>query len=114
MSFAETQQVAARHFAAWAAGDAEAIGADLHPDAVLISAFGALAGPEAITAFYREVFAKYFPDDARRDVTIGAPTIEGDVAFVEWSGGPATYAVDTIVVRDGKKYAMTFGAVFAS
>ncbi|MGC0317677.1 nuclear transport factor 2 family protein [Kitasatospora acidiphila] len=109
-----TEELAVRHFEAWKKGDVEAIAADYAPDAVLVNGFGAITGREAIADFYRRVFTEWFPAEVREAIEFGRPLVDGDTAFLEWHGGPASYAADTLVIRDGRKQYQSFAAVFTS
>jgi phenylpyruvate tautomerase PptA (4-oxalocrotonate tautomerase family) len=109
-----TEELAARHFGAWKKGDVEAITADYAADAVLVNGSGAITGRDAIADFYRRVFTEWFPAEVRASIEFGRPLVDGDTAFLEWHGGPASYAADTLVIRDGRKQYQSFAAVFTS
>lgn len=114
MSTEVTQKLFDRHLELWIAGDVDGIMEDFHPDAYMVNGNGVTKGLDEIRAFYTKVFTELFPDEARAKVEFNKRKYDGDVAFSEWSAPDlgVTYAADTMVAKDGKKWIETFAAVY--
>jgi ketosteroid isomerase-like protein len=108
-----TEQVLARHWKDFQAGDVEAIIADYAADAVLISMMGTLKGHAQIREAFQSIFSHLFPPGASA-LKLEKQVIEGETAYIIWSGTAPKYdvpfATDTFWIRDGKIAIQTFAA----
>ena len=107
------EQVLARHWRDFQAGDVESIMADYASDAVLISTMGVLKGPQQIREAFVSIFSHLFPPGAST-LKLEKQIIEGETAYIVWSGSApkfdVPFATDTFWIRNGKIVTQTFAA----
>ena len=110
---AETENVLARHWRDFVAGDLESIMADYAADALLVSAMGTLKGHAQIRPMFESIFSHLFPAGTST-LKLEKQTVEGELGFIIWSGSAPKYevpfATDTFWIRDGKILVQTFAA----
>ena len=94
-------EVVARHMAAFNKGDLAAMMADYADDAVVLQSGSAVQGKAAIQALFARIAAPPPSGAPRRPLTTTKLWQEGDVGFVNWTGGPIN-GTDQFLVRDGK------------
>jgi ketosteroid isomerase-like protein len=108
-----TEEVLARHWRDFQAGDVEAIMADYAADAVLISTMGTLKGHAQIREAFGSIFSHLFPPGAST-LKLEKQVVEGETAYIVWSGSApkfdVPFATDTFWIRDGKIAVQTFAA----
>jgi uncharacterized protein (TIGR02246 family) len=86
-----------RHMEALAAGDLDAVMADYTDDSVFISNLGgAVKGLDAIRGVFSATSA------VAPTIERTAEHIDGDVAFITWTGEGLPFGTDTFLIRDGK------------
>src|ERR1700678_584815 len=109
-----TEEVLARHWRDFQAGDVESILKDYAPDAMVITAQATRKGVAQIRAAFETLFAEIMPAKTST-AKLGKEVVEGEVAFILWSGSSDKYkipfATDTFLVRGGKIVRQTFAAV---
>lgn len=107
------EQVLARHWRDFQAGDVESIMSDYAADAVLISTMGVLKGHQQIREAFVSIFSHLFPPGAST-LKLEKQIIEGETAFIVWSGNApkfdVPFATDTFWIRNGKIVTQTFAA----
>jgi hypothetical protein len=107
------EQVLARHWRDFQAGDVESIMADYASDAVLISTMGVLKGHQQIREAFASIFSHLFPPGAST-LKLEKQIIEGETAYIVWSGSApkfdVPFATDTFWIRNGKIATQTFAA----
>jgi ketosteroid isomerase-like protein len=110
---AETENVLARHWRDFVAGNLESIMADYAADALLVSAMGTLKGHAQIRPMFESIFSHLFPAGTST-LKLEKQTVEGELGFIIWSGSAPKYevpfATDTFWIRDGKILVQTFAA----
>jgi len=94
-------EVVARHMAAFNKGDLAAMMADYADDAVVLQSGTAVQCKAAIQALFVRIAAPPPAGAPRRQLTTTKLWQEGDVGFVNWTGGPIS-GTDQFLVRDGK------------
>jgi ketosteroid isomerase-like protein len=108
-----TEQVLARHWRDFVAGDLESIMADYAQDALLVSAMGTMKGHPQIRLMFESIFSHLFPPGTST-LKLEKQSIEGEIGFIIWSGSAPKYevpfATDTFWIRDGKIAVQTFAA----
>jgi ketosteroid isomerase-like protein len=108
-----TEQVLARHWQDFVAGDLESIMSDYAQDALLVSAMGTLKGHAQIRPMFESIFSHLFPAGTST-LKLEKQSIEGEIAFIIWSGSAPKYevpfATDTFWIREGKIAIQTFAA----
>jgi SnoaL-like domain len=108
-----TEQVLARHWRDFVAGDLESIIADYAQDALLVSAMGTMKGHAQIRPMFESIFSHLFPPGTST-LKLEKQSIEGEIGFIIWSGSAPKYevpfATDTFWIRDGKIAVQTFAA----
>jgi ketosteroid isomerase-like protein len=108
-----TEQVLARHWRDFVAGDLESIMSDYAQDALLVSAMGTLKGHAQIRPMFESIFSHLFPPGTST-LKLEKQSIEGELGFIIWSGSAPKYevpfATDTLWIRDGKISVQTFAA----
>jgi len=106
------KDVLMHHLQALGEGDIYAIMADYTEDAILLTPEGVLRGHDEIKPFFEKVIADIFPPGST--VKMLQQIIEGEIAYIIWSGESATYKVplgnDTFFIRDGKIVIHTLAA----
>ena len=108
----DTATVVKRHLDALMSRDLDSLMEDYAADAFFLSNMApvAIRGRAALRAFWLQAFFVFTPE-VLSDLKFTQQEIEGDVAFILWSAGPAIpFGSDTFVVRGGKIIAQT-GAV---
>lgn len=107
----QTRQVLSNHIQAFGRGDIEAIMADYAPNAVFLTPDGPLYGQAEVRALF-ETLLKDFPPGSSSEIL--QQIVEGELAHVVWSGESdrlkVSFAVDTLIVRNGKIQQQTFAA----
>lgn len=107
------EQVLARHWRDFQAGDVESIMSDYASDAVLISTMGVLKGHQQIREAFVSIFSHLFPPGAST-LKMEKQIIEGETAYIVWSGTApkfeVPFATDTFWIRNGKIVTQTFAA----
>lgn len=102
------QEVFDQHVKAIVAGDLDAIVADYHEDAVVISPMGSARGKDAI----RKAFAALLDDLPSAEWALKTQIFDGDFLFLQWRAETADHraddGVDTFMFRDGMILAQTF------
>jgi len=97
-------EIVARHNAAVAGSNVEAMLADYADDAVVLQDGKALQGKPAIRALFTRMFPKPAPGAAPSGaaaMTVTRKWAEGDVGFYSWQMG-AVSGTDEFLVRNGK------------
>jgi ketosteroid isomerase-like protein len=109
----QTGKTLLHHMKAFGAGDVDAIMTDYTEDAVLIMPDGTVKGHAQIRSLFTQLFVHMFPP-ASTTINLAKQVIEGEVAYILWSGGSTHFnvprATETFVVRGGKIIAQTFAA----
>jgi hypothetical protein len=109
-----TEEVLARHWRDFQAGDVESILKDYAPDAMVITAQATRKGVAQIRAAFETLFAEIMPAKTST-AKLEKEVVEGELAFILWSGSSDKYkipfATDTFLVRGGKIVRQTFAAV---
>ncbi len=108
----DTATVIKRHLDALLSRDLDRLMEDYAEDAFFLSNMApvAIRGRAALRAFWMQAFLVFTPE-VLGSLKFTQQEIEGDVAFILWSAGPAIpFGSDTFVVRGGKIVAQT-GAV---
>jgi ketosteroid isomerase-like protein len=110
----DTKTVIERHLEALLAGDVPELMRWFAPHAVVMSPDGSFVGTEAIEAGARRLVAGLFaPGDYTCDVL--SLRVHGEVGLLTWRGvfrgSRIPFAVDTIVVREGRIVAKAFAMV---
>ena len=89
----------------------DAILGDYAADACFLSEGRAYCGKPAIGEFFQEFLAA-LPAGAIERFTLRSLRVQGEVAYITWSAGPALpLGTDTFVVRRGRIVAQTFAMV---
>jgi SnoaL-like domain len=108
-----TEQVLARHWRDFVAGDLESIISDYAQDALLVSAMGTMKGHAQLRPMFESIFSHLFPPGTST-LKLEKQSIEGEIGFIIWSGSAPKYevpfATDTFWIRDGKIAVQTFAA----
>ena len=109
-----TEEVLARHWRDFKAGDVDSILADYAPDATVITPQATRKGVGQIGEAFKELFAGIMPPKTST-TKLEKEVVEGELAFILWSGSSDKYnipfATDTFLVRGGKIVRQTFAAV---
>ena len=109
-----TEEVLARHWRDFKAGDVDSILADYAPDALVITPHATRKGVGQIREAFKEMFAGIMPPDTST-TKLEKEVVEGELAFIVWSGSSDKYSIpfatDTFLVRGGKIVRQTFAAV---
>jgi len=109
-----TEEVLARHWRDFRAGDVESILADYAPDAMVITPQATRNGVAQIREAFNALFAGVMPPKTST-TKLEKEVVEGELAFIVWSGSSDKYnipfATDTFLVRGGKIVRQTFAAV---
>lgn len=111
---ADTETVVRRHLQAFLEQrGADALLADYADDACFLSEGRAYCGKPAIREFFDAFIAALAPA-AIDQFTLRSLRVQGDVAHITWSAGPALpLGTDTFVVREGRIASQTFAIVAA-
>jgi ketosteroid isomerase-like protein len=89
----------------------DAILRDYADDACFVTEGRAFCGKPAIREFFT-TFLGTLPAQAIDEFTLRTLRVQGDLAYITWSAGPAVpLGTDTFVVRDGRIVAQTFTMV---
>lgn len=106
-----TQRVVNNHLQAFGQGDLDAIMDDFADDAAFHTSDAVYRGYDEIRELFSELLAKFPPGS---DIQINQRRIDGELAFLVWSGKSenveVSFAVDTIIIRNGKIVKQTFAA----
>jgi ketosteroid isomerase-like protein len=109
-----TEEVLARHWRDFQAGDVESILKDYAPDAMVITPNGTRKGVAEIRAAFTTMFTEIMPAKTSTS-KLEKEVVEGELAFIVWSGSSDTYeisfATDTFLIRGGKIVMQTFAPV---
>ena len=109
-----TEEVLARHWRDFQAGDVESILKDYAPDAMVITPNGTRKGVAEIRAAFTTMFTDIMPAKSSTS-KLEKKVVEGELAFIVWSGSSDKYkisfATDTFLIRGGKIVAQTFAPV---
>jgi ketosteroid isomerase-like protein len=109
-----TEEVLARHWRDFQAGDVESILKDYAPDAMVITPNGTRKGVAEIRAAFTTMFTEIMPAKTSTS-KLEKEVVEGELAFIVWSGSSGThripFATDTFLVRGGKIVMQTFAPV---
>lgn len=110
----DTETVVRRHLQAFLEQQGlDAILDDYADDACFLSEGRAYCGKPAIRGFFEE-FVAALPPQAIDLFTLRSLRVQGDVAYITWSAGPALpLGTDTFVVRKGRITSQTF-AMYAA
>jgi len=110
----DTEAVVRHHLQAFVERQGlEAILTDYADDACFLSEGQAYCGRPAIRSFF-EGFIAALPPQAIDLFTLRSLRVQGEVAHITWSAGPALpLGTDTFVVRQGRIVAQTFAMVAA-
>ena len=107
------EQLVARHLAAAAQGDVEAIVADYADDAVTISPGGVTRGKEELRKLFTGIFGG--APGSRAPLVVQQQVFTDEIGYITWTqnaGTPAeVHGSDTFLVRDGKIVAQTVAIV---
>ena len=107
-----TQTVLDHHLQCFGTCDLEGILADYAPDAVILTADGAVRGLPAIRGYFAEAFAEF--GRAGTTFAMRMVLVEGDCAFIVWDAETVDTrfesASDTFLVRDGRIVVQTYAA----
>ncbi|MBX3619697.1 MAG: nuclear transport factor 2 family protein [Rhizobacter sp.] len=111
---ADTEIVVRQHLSAFLEQQGvDAILADYADDACFLSESRAYCGKPAIREFF-EGFIAALPPQAIEQFTLRSLRVQGDVAYITWSAGPALpLGTDTFVVRQGRIVSQSF-AMYAA
>jgi ketosteroid isomerase-like protein len=106
-----TEETLLNHLRAFGRGDLDAVMTDYDEDAVFITPEGTRRGSGEIRSLFESLLADLPPGS---DLKISQQIIEGEVAFLVWSGESENleipFATDTLIVRNGKIVTQTFAA----
>ena len=109
-----TEDVLARHWRDFRAGDLDSILADYAADAMVITPQATRKGVAQIREAFKTMFAEIMPTKTST-AKLEKEVVEGEVALIVWSGKSDKYnipfATDTFLVREGKIVKQTFAAV---
>lgn len=105
----DTEAVVRHHLQAFVEQQGlDAILGDYADDACFISDGRTYCGPAAIRAFF-DAFLAALPPTAIAQFELRSLRVQGEVAHITWSAGPALpLGTDTFVVRHGRIVAQTF------
>lgn len=108
-----TQDLVARHLAASAKGDVEAIVADYSDHAVSISPGGVTHGKEELRKLFTAIFGG--PPGSHPPLVLQQQVYDGEIGYITWTQNAGTpqevHGSDTFVVRKGKIVAQTVAIV---
>ena len=109
-----TKDVLDHHIKCFGEGDFKGILSDYAPDAVLFTPDGPLKGTDAIRPLFQAMLAEFGKPGTA--FSMKHRSVEGDYAYVPWTAETADnvceLGADTLVVRDGKIVAQSFGESF--
>jgi hypothetical protein len=109
-----TEEVLARHWRDFQAGDVESILKDYAPEAMVITPNGTRKGVAEIREAFQTMFTEIMPAKTSTS-KLEKEVVEGELAFIVWSGSSDKYkisfATDTFLIRGGKIVMQTFAPV---
>ncbi len=109
----ETTSVVTNHLKAVGGGNVNEILTDYAPDAVIYTQQGPLHGHDAIRKFFTDL-PKVLPANFWDEFKMVRQDVEGEIAYIVWSGGSTPLGTDTFVIRGGKIAVQTFAAYMIS
>jgi ketosteroid isomerase-like protein len=105
-----TKEVLERHLKSFGDGDLDGLLSDYATNSVLFLPNGPLKEPDAISRFFRALFAEFEKPGAT--FSLNQQSVDGDYAYILWSAETADnlfeLGMDTFVVRNGKIVAQSF------
>src|ERR1700689_5771687 len=87
-----TEEVLARHWRDFQAGDVESILKDYAPEAMVITPNGTRKGVGQIREAFKTMFSEIMPGNTSTSKW-EKQVVEGEVAFIVWSGSSGTYKI---------------------
>jgi SnoaL-like domain len=109
-----TEEVLARHWRDFQAGDVESILKDYAQEAMVITPNGTRKGVGQIREAFQTMFTEIMPAKTSAS-KLEKEVVEGELAFIVWSGSSDKYkisfATDTFLIRGGKIVMQTFAPV---
>jgi SnoaL-like protein len=107
-----TTETLARHLAAVAEGNLDAIMSDYTDRSVVITPDGPLRGLAEIRMLFDKIITRVLPPGSAFEML--RREIEGDVAYTVWRGESENFnllmGTDTFIIREGKIVCQTFAA----
>jgi ketosteroid isomerase-like protein len=109
----DTRSVLNQHFAAFSAGDVDAVLACRSDDSTMITASGVIRGHAALRTEFAGYFAGLFKPGTYA-FALDAMQIDEDLAYITWHARCASadviFGTDTFVIRNGTIAAHTWAA----